>query len=122
MEAEPIPSLEGRRFRVSEMATEGEATSETVFEYREEDDLVWARYAGGTVRLGYLVGTRDGDTLDFRYTQLNTSGETSNGRCRTQMSLLPDGRVRLDDEWAWESKPGAGRSVHEEVRQDVTPR
>jgi hypothetical protein len=98
------------------MATPGEANTETVFEYHEEDDLIWARYSGGAVRLGYLVGTRDGDTLDFRYSQLSTSGETANGHCRTKMSLLLDGRIRFDDEWAWESKPGEGKSVHEEDR------
>jgi hypothetical protein len=44
-------------------------------------------------------------------------GETSNGRCSTTISTLPDGRLRLDEEWAWESKPGGGTSAAEEVAQ-----
>ena len=43
------------------MGDEGEASNETVFEHYQEGDLVWARYEGGAVRLGYLVGTRNGD-------------------------------------------------------------
>jgi hypothetical protein len=97
------------------MDASGEASAATVFEYHEEDGLVWARYAGGAVRLGFLVGTRDGDRLDFRYSQLNESGETSNGRCSTTISVLPDGRLRLEEAWAWESKPGAGTSSVEEI-------
>ena len=107
-------SLDGRIFRMAETAAEGEAGAATVFEYHEEGDLVWARYEGGAVRLGFLVGTRDGDRLEFRYSQLNASGETSSGRCSTTISVLPDGRLRLDEAWAWESKPGAGTSAAEE--------
>jgi len=111
---ESVPSLEGRVFRVAEMADAGEASAATVFEYHEEDGVVWARYQGGAVRLGFLVGTRQGDHLDFRYSQLNDSGETSNGRCSTAISVLPDGRLRLSEVWAWESKPGTGTSAAEE--------
>jgi len=97
------------------MGAEGEATEETVFEYHERGDAVWARYEGGAVRLGFLVGTREGDRLEFRYSQLNDSGETSNGRCSSTISTLPDGRLRLDEEWAWESKSGSGTSAAEEI-------
>ena len=108
-------SLDGRVFRVAAIDAAGEASEATHFEYHEQDGVVWARYEGGAVRLGFLVGTRQGDRLDFRYSQLNEDGETSNGHCTTTVSTLPDGRLRLDEEWAWESRPGAGTSAAEEV-------
>jgi hypothetical protein len=110
-----LPSLEGKRFQVAEMTSEGEASAATVFEYHERDSVVWARYEGGAVRLGFLVGTRDGDRLEFRYSQLNENGETASGRCSTTISSLSDGRLRLDEEWAWETKSGAGTSAAEEI-------
>ena len=97
------------------MSAEGEAGAGTVFEYHERDGVVWARYQGGAVRLGFLVGVRNGDSLEFRYSRLNDAGETSNGRCLTTISTLADGRLRLDEKWAWESKPGAGTSATEEI-------
>jgi hypothetical protein len=97
------------------MGDEGEASAATVFEYHEDGDLIWATYQGGAVRLGFLVGTRDGDTLDFRYTQLNELGETANGHCSTTISVLSDGRLRLDESWAWESRTGSGASAVEEI-------
>jgi len=112
--ASALPSLDGRVFRVAEMDAAGEASIATEFEYHEEDGVVWARYHSGAVRLGFLVGTRDGDRLDFRYSQLNEDGETSNGRCSTELSILSDGRVRLSEVWARESKPGRGTSAVEE--------
>ena len=97
------------------MSANGEGRAATVFEYHERDEVVWARYQGGAIRLGFLVGVRRGDSLEFRYSQVNEVGETSNGRCSTTISTLADGRLRLDEEWAWESKPGAGTSASEEI-------
>src|SRR5215510_8429675 len=98
------------------MDAEGEASAATIFEYNEQDGLVWARYEGGAVRLGFLVGTRSDDRPDFRYSQLNENGETSSGHCSTTISTLSDGRLRLEENWEWELKPGAGTSSVEEVR------
>jgi hypothetical protein len=86
-----------------------------VFEYHEHDGIVWARYEGGAVRLGFLVGTRDGNQVAFRYSQLNDRGETASGQCVSLMSVLDDGRLRLDEDWRWETKPGSGRSAIEEI-------
>ena len=110
-------SIDGLTFGGADDVPEaGEATAETVFEYHEDDGVIWARYEGGPVRLGFLVGTRDGDRLDFRYSQLNDKGETSNGRCSTTVAVLSDGRVRLDQDWAWESRPGSGQDAIEQLR------
>jgi hypothetical protein len=108
-------SLDGRRFRSPEPVAGGEAGTETTFEYHEEGDLVWARYSGGDIRLGHLVGRRDGDVLEFRYSQLNTLGETSNGHCRSTVEVMADGRLRLNETWRWESRPGTGTSAVEEI-------
>jgi hypothetical protein len=67
------------------------------------------------VRRGFLVGTRTRDTLDIRYVQLNDSGETSSGYCLSTIHVLQDGRLRLDEKWQWESRPGGGTSVVEEL-------
>jgi len=112
-------SLEGRRFRpagAEALDAGGEVDVETTFEYHEEGDLVWARYSGGAIRLGHLVGLRAGDALEFRYSQLNASGETSTGHCRSTIHLRPDGRLELRETWEWESRPGAGTSTVVEVR------
>lgn len=94
---------------------DGEVGAGTRFHYRQEDDMVWADYAGGTIRRGYLVGTRHGATLDFRYVQVNDSAEVNSGRCTSTIEVLPDGRLRLHEVWQWESKAGSGSSVVEEV-------
>ncbi|WP_234359485.1 bifunctional helix-turn-helix transcriptional regulator/GNAT family N-acetyltransferase [Plantactinospora sp. BC1] len=111
----PLPSLDGRRFRAVAEVDGGEVGAATVFDYRERGGEISAVYSGGSIRSGHLVGTRDGDSLDFRYVQLNTAGHTSTGHCRSRISLLPDGRLRLHETWTWESREGSGTSTVEEI-------
>jgi len=110
----PVPSLDGRVFAVLDSGG-GVATTETRFRYSEDDGIVTAAYWGGAIQQGFLVGTRQADRLDFRYVQLNTDGSTASGHCLTELELLADGRVRLNETWEWESRPGSGRSIAEEV-------
>ncbi|MEU6290593.1 hypothetical protein ACWEDZ_13570 [Streptomyces sp. NPDC005047] len=93
----------------------GQVGTRTRFSYHERDGAVWADYAGGDVVRGHLVGTRAGDRLDFRYVQLRTDGSTASGHCVSTVVELPDGRVRLEESWEWESRPGRGTSVVEQV-------
>ncbi|MFG2818584.1 hypothetical protein ACGFX4_04055 [Kitasatospora sp. NPDC048365] len=110
-----LPSLDGLTFAPTGRAETGEVDTATRFGYREQDGRVWASYQGGEIVHGHLVGTRVGDTLEFRYVQLNQAGETSSGRCVSELSRLADGRLRLDETWAWESREGSGTSAVEEV-------
>ncbi|WP_433396830.1 hypothetical protein [Streptomyces sp. CA-146814] len=93
----------------------GQVGTRTSFTYHEQDGRIWAEYAGGDVVRGHLVGTREADELDFRYVQLKQDGTTSSGHCLSTVTDLPDGRVRLEERWEWESQEGSGTSVVEEV-------
>ncbi|MEV4763884.1 hypothetical protein AB0J89_14760 [Micromonospora chokoriensis] len=108
-------SLDGRRFAALTDVVAGEVGTETVFTYHERAGEVWAEYAGGSIRRGYLVGTREGDRLEFRYVQLNAEGQTSSGRCVTEVGASADGRLELRERWTWESRPGSGTSVVREL-------
>jgi hypothetical protein len=114
-----LPSLDGRTLRDVTDVHLGDVGGDTTFHDHEDgDSVVWARYSGGSVRLGYLVGTRAADRLDFRYAHVTTGGETATGHCVSRIETLPDGRLRLHETWAWDSKPGSGTSVVEEVSVD----
>ncbi|MFD9331081.1 hypothetical protein [Streptomyces sp. NPDC060065] len=93
----------------------GQVGTRTRFTYHEHNGEIWADYAGGDVVRGHLLGTREGDRLDFRYVQLKRDGSTSSGHCVSRVAELPDGRVRLEETWEWESQRGSGTSVVEEV-------
>jgi len=114
--ADDYASLEGRTFRAVADVKRGEVDTATVFSFHEHNGVVWAEYGGGAITKGFLVGTRHGDQLDFRYAQLNSAGETSTGHSSDLITILDDGRLRLNERWEWESKRGTGTSILEERR------
>ena len=95
----------------------GQVGTRTRFTYHEKDGEIWAEYAGGDVVRGHLVGSRDGDRLDFRYVQLTRDGTTSSGHCVSLVVERADGRVCLEEAWEWESRVGSGTSVVEQVTE-----
>ncbi|HEX5496797.1 MAG TPA: hypothetical protein VFX70_19720 [Mycobacteriales bacterium] len=120
------PSLDGRWFRPADIPSEtvpdlpGDVRPDepTVFRYSEQDGEVWGVYAGGVIRRGYLVGTRQGDRLEFRYVQLDASGNTATGHCRSTLRVLDDGRLRLDEAWQGQPGTGSGTGALEELPED----
>lgn len=110
-------SLDGRTLAGVANADAGEVGSDTRFQFEQEGDRIYARYAGGDVVEGHLVGTFDGREWEIRYTQINADHETATGHSRGTVEVLEDGRVRVEDEWEWESKEGRGESVLEEVEE-----
>ena len=123
-----VPSLEGRTFHTVGTHAAGEATAETLFEYHEDDGVVWARYSGGTVVLGYIVGVRTEDELDIRYSQLSTGGESAGtsaqrGRDRNDQRYCQSQCVRTcddehgDDALDCESASRTERQPHDECER-----
>lgn len=107
-------SLDGRTL-VAVANDGGEVSAETRFRFEQTDDRIRASYVGGSVVEGFLVGTVEGREWDIRYVQLTEDGETATGHSVGTIDLLADGRVRVEDEWEWESRPGGGETVLEEV-------
>lgn len=110
-------SLDGRCLVGVANDESGDVSEETRFRFTQDGDRIHASYSGGDVVDGHLVGTFDGSEWDVRYAQLDERGETATGHSVGRVRLLEDGRVRVEDEWEWESKDGSGESVLEEVRE-----
>ncbi|MEV7417200.1 hypothetical protein [Streptomyces sp. NPDC089919] len=107
-------SLDGLVFFPVADQAPGQVGRRTRFTYHQEGARIWAEYAGGDVTRGFLVGTRAGDTLDFRYVQLRSDDTTASGHCTSLVVELPDGRLRLEETWTWESRAGSGTSTVEQ--------
>lgn len=108
-------SLDGRTLVGVSNADAGEVDEATRFRFEQSGERIYAHYAGGDVVDGHLVGTFDGRRWDVRYTQLNAAHQTATGHSVGVVDVLDDGRVRVEDEWEWESRDGRGASVLEEL-------
>nr|WP_198155020.1 n-acetylglutamate synthase [Salisediminibacterium beveridgei] len=107
-----------RRTFVSKSNTEnGEVSSETYFEYSQEENILTATYSGGDIVKGRLIGmVSDDGTLRFRYNHVNIHHELRGGECHSTPEILSNGKIRLHEQWRWLDKDqNEGSSIVEEV-------
>ncbi|UOQ92107.1 n-acetylglutamate synthase [Halobacillus shinanisalinarum] len=107
----------GRKFVSVENTANGEVSSKTFFDYKQDGNIISATYNGGEIRLGTLVGmVREDGCLEFRYNHVNIYNEIRGGKCVSTSEILPDGRIRLYENWKWLDEEGTeGSSTIEEV-------
>ena len=106
-----------RHFRAVTNVGTGDVDTTTRFHYRQDGDVVWATYHGGSVAFGTLTARLlDDGSLDMRYQHVSIAGVMRTGRCRSTPELLSDGRIRLHESWQWtEGGEGSGESMIEEL-------
>ena len=106
-----------KKFRPVSNTANGEISSQTLFHYKQEGNILTAEYGGGQIVNGHLIGLVDDEgTIDMRYHQVNAQGELMTGKCRSTPEILSNGKIRLSESWEWTSGDfSKGESVIEEV-------
>ncbi|THE09150.1 n-acetylglutamate synthase [Bacillus timonensis] len=107
----------GRRFVSIENTANGEVSSKTIFEYKQEGPIISATYSGGEIVKGILIGViKEDGRLEFRYNHVNNKNEIRGGKCVSTPEILSDGRIRLYENWKWiDAKATDGNSIIEEI-------
>lgn len=112
------PSLHGVRMRVTSGAEAAAVSSDTVFEFEQTGNIFSARYRGGQIADGYLIGIFLSDgKLEFRYVQADRNGRIDAGVSTGALTRLPDGRLRLVENFRWSTRPESGQNVFEEANE-----
>ena len=88
----------------------------TTLVFEQIDDVVSARYRGGPIIDGYLIGHVAGASLQFRYVQAERGGRLDAGVSDGTLERLGDGRIRLIERFQWLTRPEHGTNVFEQVR------
>ena len=108
-------NLDGLTMFVSTTATAGVVAADTRLHFVQRGERVFARYAGGRVARGCLVGRYTQRTLRFRYVQLEDGLAIHAGTSECDVEQLPDGRVRIIEHFAWSTRTGSGINVFDEL-------
>ena len=68
---------------------QGEVCDDTTFYYSQKDNIISAKYSGGEIVKGNLIGKqlKDG-RFDFVYHHTNTDGDLKIGKCLSSATLL----------------------------------
>lgn len=94
----------------------GETSSETVFYYQQEGNILTSTYSGGRIISGHLIGLVDENGgIDMRYHQVNDKHELMTGICKSTPETMANGKIRLHEVWEWTSgDQSKGHSIIEE--------
>ena len=106
-----------RRFKPVENSDKAETTSDTVFIYKQERNIVTSEYNSQNIISGHLIAiVDDNGGLDMRYHQVNIHGQLMTGTCMSRPEIMKNGKIRLVEKWQWTSgDQSSGSSILEEI-------
>lgn len=105
-----------RTFRPIQNSKNGETSMETIFLYKQIDNVLTSEYSGGKIKYGHLIGlVDDNGNIEMSYHQINDKGELMTGICKSEPKILKNGKIRLYESWEWTSgDKSKGQSIIEE--------
>lgn len=106
-----------KRFKPVTNSPNGETGNDTIFYYKQTGNILTATYSGGKIKAGQLIGiVNQSGEIDMRYHQVNINNELMSGICHCIPEILPNGKIRLHEEWQWTSGDcSKGKSIIEEI-------
>jgi hypothetical protein len=110
-------SFDGAVMRVVRAAPNARIGPDTVFCFDLDGRRLSARYGGGAVTEGWLVGDLDPATSQarFHYLQVGVDGSAEAGESVAELDRTEDGRWRLTEHFTWSSGEGSGTNQLQEA-------
>ena len=107
----------GKIFRAINNTENGETSSETIFHYKQIDNILTSKYSGGKIIKGQLMGLIDlNGNIEMRYHHININNEIMTGICHSTPEIMSNGKIRLHENWQWTSgDQSKGKSIIEEI-------
>lgn len=91
-----------KSFRPISSSENSKTTSDTVFPYKQNGNILTSTYKGGHIIEGHLIGLVDHDgTINMRYHQINDTGELTAGICTSKPEIDSDGKIKIYESWEW---------------------
>lgn len=86
-----------RYFKLIQSST-SEKPNPVIFHYRQQGEIVWGTYENGSVKMGTFLATVSPEGhLDLHFQHVDQHGNLMKGRSNSCLTILPDGRYRLDE-------------------------
>ena len=109
-------NYDNKKFRPIQNTQNGETSEETIFEYKQNGNILTSEYSGGKIQKGHLLGlVDDNGAIEMRYHQVNDNGQLMTGICFSKPEILENGKICLHETWEWTSgDKSKGNSILDE--------
>lgn len=101
-----IANLHNKTFTLQQNTNNGTSNGDTIFHYKQDENLVTATFSGGTILCGNIIALHHGDYLEMIYQMLTVNQELKSGKAIAQISILENSEIQLDLNWEWLSGSG----------------
>ena len=109
-------NFDNKKFKLLENSKNGEADSETIFEYTQKEDVVTANYHGGAIRTGNIIARLEGRHLNMIYQCLTVDNELKSGKATADITFTENNKMKLLLHWEWLQTSGHnGKSEYIEI-------
>lgn len=108
--------LNNKKFTLIQNTSKGRVDSETIFEYKQDGNLVMADYFGGSIKYGKIIAKLNGKKLNMLYQCLTTDDELKAGKAIADIYSSDNGKLKLSLVWEWlTDRGGRGESEYLEI-------
>lgn len=109
-------NLDDRKFIAIEN-NKGLLSNETVFHYKQANEIITGTYKGGAIIEGSIVGKQtSNDTIELLFQCLTDKGELKTGQSQGKISVDQNGKLGLKFDWSWlNGDLSGGKSEYIEV-------
>lgn len=90
-----------KAFSLIDNSKTGKVSTDTIFKYSQEGNLVTADYHGGDILYGKIIAKLKEDELHMLYQCLTTHEELKAGKAIAQISFNENDKIKLKLDWEW---------------------
>lgn len=109
-------SLNGVSMNVIDTAGNGVVGIDTIFVFKQKQQIVTANYKGGGIAQGFLVGKLNKEVLEFTYCQIQKDGTIDHGTSTGVLEWNKTGKLQLTETFVWGSRDDkTGVNVFQQV-------
>lgn len=90
-----------KTFFLMENSENGQVNSATIFDYKQQGNLVTADYQGGSILYGKIIAVLEGNYLNMLYQCVTMESKLMSGKAKAQISLNENNKIKLVLNWEW---------------------
>lgn len=94
-------SFNDKIFYLKSNSSNGTSSTDTIFHYKQNKDVVTANFTGGNVLCGNIIAIHKGDYLDMIYQMLTTNNELKSGKAIANVFITETNKIQLNLNWEW---------------------
>jgi hypothetical protein len=97
-------NFNNKTFSLVTNSEKGTVDSNTIFEYKQNGNLVTADYFGGTILYGKIIAKLKDDQLEMLYQCITRDNELKAGKAIAEISKTENNKIKLKLSWQWLDK------------------